>query len=331
MSSITQAMRYRESLLKYAERHGITKAMCKYNEHASLIYFWRARWLEGGKDIHSLANHSKKPLRHPNQHTEEELTMIRNIWRRGPQIGLTDLWHKLRRRGYTRSLMGLSKALKRMGIKTDPKSSPSPTYRSKPYEAMTYPGERVQIDVKYVPMECIAASALRNRPWFKLFQYTAIDEYSRLRILEGYDEHNTHSSGLFLRSAVSFYKAHGIAVECVQTDNGTEFTKRLVAKDDNNLSAFELTAKQLNIRVKHIKPHTPRHNGKVERSHREDQKLFYSRIAGTRREFKELDDFRRKLKRHQKYTNNRPMRPLEFKTPVEYLDDFKRLRSDMFV
>ncbi|MDR3125764.1 MAG: DDE-type integrase/transposase/recombinase [Candidatus Nomurabacteria bacterium] len=184
---------------------------------------------------------------------------------------------------------------------------------------MTHAGERVQIDVKYVPMECLSPKLLAVAPYTKFYQYTAIDEYSRLRILEGYDEHNTYSSSQFLKVVVSFYKAHSIVVECVQTDNGTEFTKRLLAKDDRNLSAFELAAKQLNVRLKYIKPHTPKHNGKVERSHREDQRLFYSEVIRLNKPFTELDDFKRRLKYHQSRTNHRPMRPLGYLSPMEYL------------
>jgi transposase InsO family protein len=184
---------------------------------------------------------------------------------------------------------------------------------------MSHPGERIQIDVKYVPKECIDPKLLERLPYVRFYQYTAIDEYSRLRILEAYDEHNTYSSSQFLKVVVSFYKAHGITVECVQTDNGTEFTKRLIAKDDDNLSSFELTAKHLNIRLKHIKPHTPKHNGKVERSHREDQRLFYSEIIRLNRSFTGLDDFRRRLKYHQNKTNHRAMRPLGYLSPLEYL------------
>lgn len=320
MASITQDMRYRESLLKYAAKHGVSRASRKYNEHLSYIYFWKRQWDESGRNIESLRGRSKRPSHHPNEHTEAELTLINNLRRRNPDIGLMDLWYKLRRRGYERSAMGLFKALRRLGVPTNPKSKPSPTYRPKPYEQMTRPGERIQIDVKYVPMNCISNKTLDIIPYLRLFQYTAIDEYSRLRILEGYDEHNTHSSSEFLKIVVSFFKAHNIEVECVQTDNGAEFTKRFTANDDCNLSAFELTAKQLNIAVKHIKPHTPRHNGKVERSHREDQKLLYSKVIGSKRVFKGLDDFRKKLKRHQNNTNNRPMRPLDYLSPLEYLD-----------
>lgn len=319
MPSISQNARYRESLLKYAARHGVAKASRKYNEYPSLIYRWRKRWYESERDIKSLEDVSKKPHRHPNEHTEEELVLIRNLRRRNPNIGLTDLWVRLRSRGYTRTMQGLAKGLKQLGMSTNPKTSPSPTCKPKPYEQMDRPGQRVQIDVKYVPRDCIDPRLLDVAPYARFFQYTAIDEYSRLRILEGYDEHDTYSSALFLKQAVSFYKSHGIEVECVQVDNGTEFTKRLITNKDDNLSAFELTAKQLDVRVKYIKPHTPKHNGKVERSHREDQKLLYSEVIRLDRRFKGLDDFRRRLKRHQDKTNNRPMKPLGYLSPLDYL------------
>ena len=329
MHSITQDMRYRESLLKYAERHGTAKAARKYDQHPSYIYFWRKRWLDGGKDIHALADKSRRPYSHPNHHTDTETTIIRNLVRRNPNIGLVDLWHKLRARGYTRSLSGLYKATRRLGLNVSAQSLPSPTYKPKPYQQMTYPGERIQIDVKYVPRECLdkyAKQALRGGCFY---QYTAIDEFSRIRYLSGYDEHNTYTSSQFLKETFMFFFKLDIIIDCVQVDNGLEFTKRLVATDDNNISLFERTARELGITVKHIKPHTPRHNGKVERSHREDQKLFYSPIAkaGPKRKFSSLPEFQRRLKAHMWRTNNRPMRPLGYKTPAEFLRDYKEKRS----
>ena len=73
---------------------------------------------------------------------------------------------------------------------------------------------------------------------------------------------------------MSSFKSLGIEVECIQTDNGVEFTKQFNAGPDNNLSMFEVTARRLKVRFKHIKPYMPRHNGKVERSHREDRKTI---------------------------------------------------------
>ena len=70
-------------------------------------------------------------------------------------------------------------------------------------------------------------------------------------------------------------QTRGVRVECVQTDNGIEFTNRFSTNKKNRLTRFELTAARLGILHNLIRPYTPRHNGKVERSHREDQKRFY--------------------------------------------------------
>ena len=65
-------------------------------------------------------------------------------------------------------------------------------------------------------------------------------------------------------------------IECVQTDNGTEFTNRLLPKGTDRLTLFEQTLQKMGIRHKMIRPYTPRHNGKVERSHRKDNEEFYA-------------------------------------------------------
>ena len=66
-------------------------------------------------------------------------------------------------------------------------------------------------------------------------------------------------------------------IECVQTDNGLEFTKRFANKaKEGDLTCFELELAKQGIRHKKIRPFTPRHNGKVERSHRKDNERFYA-------------------------------------------------------
>lgn len=322
--SITQEMRYRLSAIKCAERYGVKKAAVKCHTSPASIYRWRKAYADSDNDINALSSKSRRPKSHPNAHTEVELILIRNLRRRNPNIGLQDLWIKLKKRGYTRSQPALLKALRRLEMQTNPKIRSSPTCkRNKPYESMSYPGERIQIDVKYVPKECLSLEFLERYPLSRLYQYTAIDEYSRYRILSGYLEHNTYASSLFLCQVVSSFKALGIEVKCVQTDNGTEFTKQFLAKNDNNHSMFEVTAKRLGIRIKRIKPATPKHNGKVERSHREDQKLLYSEIIRTGKLITDIDDFKRRLKRHQDRTNNRPMRPLKYLSPKDYLEQYK--------
>ena len=113
------------------------------------------------------------------------------------------------------------------------------------------------------------------------------------------------------------YKRQGIRVECVQTDNGFEFTNRFSNSKRDFPTLFETTASQLGIRHKLIRPYTPRHNGKVERSHREDQKRFYSCHS-----FYSLDDFARQLAVHNRRSNNLPMRPLNYCTPSQFAVQF---------
>ena len=304
--SITQDMAYKQSLMKYAEKYGVSRASRKYNKSRSYIYFWRARW-DGS--VESLACRSRRPHSHPNQHTEAELKLIRDMRRRNPQLGLVELWHRLKQRGYTRRPESLFRVMRKLGM--FPQEKKKKAYTPKPYQQMTYPGERIQVDVKVVPRRCIADPELR------LFQYTAIDEFSRLRFLAAYPEQSTYSSADFLKRLVKWYARRGIRVECVQTDNGFEFTNRFSNSKRDVQTLFEKTAADLGIRHKLIRPYTPRHNGKVERSHREDQKRFYSV-----RSFFSLADFQKQLAVHNRSSNNLPMRPLSWLSPIDFLVQF---------
>ena len=102
-------------------------------------------------------------------------------------------------------------------------------------------------------------------------------------------------------------------MECVQTDNGFEFTNRFSNSKRDLPTLFEKTAAELNIRHKLIRPYTPRHNGKVERSHREDQKRFYSLPF-----FLLLDDFAKQLSAHNRRSNNFTYETLRWLSPAEF-------------
>ncbi len=104
---------------------------------------------------------------------------------------------------------------------------------------MTHPGERVRIDVKFVPLKCLASKEQ------KLYQYTAIDEYSRLRFIYGYEEHSTYSSADLLKRAVEWYERRGIIIECIQTDNEPGFTTRFIQDLKDKPTLFQSTAAKL--------------------------------------------------------------------------------------
>ena len=102
-------------------------------------------------------------------------------------------------------------------------------------------------------------------------------------------------------------------VECVQTDNGSEFTSRFTS-EKSKPTLFERYLVRYGIRHKLIKPYTPRHNGKVERSHRKDNEYFYAS-----HKFYSLKDFAVQLALHNRRYNNFPMRPLGWKSPREVM------------
>lgn len=296
---------YRQALIKYSEKYGVTKAAIRYKTNRQYIYRWLKRY-DGTPQ--SLSDKSRRPHHHPNEHTADELKLISDMRKRNVNAGLIVFWVKLRQRGYTRSVTGLYRLLRRQGQMAE--KPPNPKYIAKPYEQMQYPGQRVQIDVKFVPSACIAGDAKGQC----FYQYTAIDEYSRFRYLEAFEEHSSYSSAVFLEH---LQKRFPFKIECVQTDNGQEFTKRLGNTENPKLTLFEARLEQYGIRHKLIKPYTPRHNGKVERSHRKDNEYFYATHT-----FYSFDDFKKQLAVHNRNYNNFPMRPLNRKSPADYLKSF---------
>ena len=311
MNKITQTSRYRQSLILYAKKHGATKAAIRYHTNRQYIYRWVKRY-DGTPQ--SLEDRSHRPHHHPNQHRPEEIKLIDDMRRRNPNAGLVVFWVKLMQRGYSRSISGLYRFLRKRGQMAV--KLPNPKYIPKPYEKMSYPGQRVQIDVKYVPKSCLvgdaAEEAKENGGYY--YQYTFIDEFSRFRYLEAFKEHNTYSSSEFIKHCV---KRFPYAIECVQTDNGEEFTNRLNPQCSNKKTLFEVTVEKLGIKHKIIKPYTPRHNGKVERSHRKDNEYFYASHR-----FFSFSDYRHQLAVWNRVYNNFPMRPLGWQSPKQVLSAF---------
>ena len=148
MNNITQDVYFKQSVVEYSYKYGVTKAAIRYKQHRKTIYRWRERY-DGTKE--SLKNKSRKPHHHPNEHTAKEIEKIKKYKAQNKDTGLVVLWVKLVRAGYTRTISGLFKAMQRIGI-YEKAPSKKKQYIPKPYEPMTFPGERVQIDgaKKYV-------------------------------------------------------------------------------------------------------------------------------------------------------------------------------------
>ena len=316
MNKITQIIEYRKSVIKHTKNKGVPKALEEFNVSRATIYRWIKKFDGTNK---SLLDKSRRPHSHPNQHTEEELRNIKNYKAKNKKKGLVMLWLKLREKtGYSRSIVSLYRAMIRLGIykKTPSKKKQS---ENRKYKQATYPGEKIQVDVKHVPTNCMLNEDKEND--IRYYQYTAIDEYSRQRVVMATKEHSTYESAKFVKLIIKKFKFN---IETVQTDNGLEFTNRLSYKADRNTKTFfEKELELNNIKHKLIKPRTPKQNGKVERSHRKDQENLYFE-----QKFLNFEDFKRKLSRWIREYNNTGMKPLNWKSPNQFLEEYKKLTAE---
>ena len=159
------------------------------------------------------------------------------------------------------------------------------------------PGHRLQVDVKF--LERIPGSRRR------LYQFTAIDDCTRIRVLKVYDRCNQATAIRFIdevRQRLPF------RVQVIQTDNGAEFQSR-----------FHWHLEGLDIRHAYIRPRTPHLNGKVERSHRVDDQEFYQ-LLDRDGISDDIHLFNAKLREWEDYYNyHRPHGALDGQTPYERL------------
>ena len=306
MNRLTQAALNRQSAVKYACRHGKSASARQYSVSLSSIKRWCKRY-DG--TWQSLKERSHKPNRHPKQHTPAEEAMILNVFRsKYARYGWDGVYAELRNtHGYTRSFSGMHNAATRMGLGWG-KRRKRPRGAARRYPELKTPGEKVQIDVKEVPYNCLKGAAKRDGKY--LYQWTAIDECTRMRFVYGYEEHTPANSIDFLHRLKA---AFPFPIQTIQTDNGTEFTYRFISRTEK--CPFEKELVEHGIIHKLIPPRTPWKNGKVERSHRNDQWYFYDW-----EKFGDVHELNEKLIPHLIWCNNKPMRTLGWVSPIQRLE-----------
>ncbi len=282
----------------YRNGNSISFVCRRYKCSKASLMRWNKKF-DGTKD--SLIDKSHRPLSpHPNAHTEEELTWIKNYIRRNPNISLCELYGKLRtEKGYSRHACSLFRIIRKLKLNVEVEKHTK--YTPKHYETPKDIGVKWQMDVKVVPKDCYVGQIPD-----KFYQYTVIDEASRERFIYPYKEQSSYSTIDFIKRAIVYF---GYKPEIIQTDNGQEFTYTMKT---NRIHPVDVLLNDLNINHKLIRPRTPRHNGKVERSHRNDQQRFYSYLK-----FYSYDDLLKQMKAYLKRSNNIPMQVLNWLTPLE--------------
>ena len=302
-TSITEEMKFRQTDVEYAIKYdNNARAARRYETSRQQVQRWRKKY---NGTVQSLANQSRHPHKHSKQHTEKEIKLIQNKYQRHKHEGLGQVYRKSIDAGYKRSYESMCRQIKKFKNYEKPKKISYPKSKYEPLKG-SYPGEHVQIDVKYVPVECIGFQSNYDR----YYQITAIDLYSRKRILKLVNEHSSYETSKMLKT---LEKDFGFKIKTIQTDNGREFCNDREQKK----SLFEKVRKKLGIEYIRTRPYSPWQNGVVERSHKIDNELFYSR-----RRFKSEEEMYKSFKRYSTRTNHIARRVLKFRTPNEMVENY---------
>lgn len=255
------------------------------------LWRWKAQY---NGTLESLANRSSRPITpHKLSHTAEERAAIVAIFTEHPDISYTEALGILRtEHAYKRTYGGFYRYVVKNHIRgTSVKQTEE--YIPQPYETPEHIGVKWQMDVKYVPRACNHGKFAKE--W--IYQYTIIDEATRERFLFPYKEKSGYSTVDFVKRAIVYF---GYAPQTIQTDNGTEFTNPK-GTGEGKKHALDILLDRLGIKHQLIRVYTPRHNGKVERSHRTDSEFFYKTLM-----FETYEELKEKMAAWVVRYNNRP-------------------------
>jgi transposase len=266
------------------------------------IKYWLSNFKEYGFEW--LENKSTRPKTNPKEtpiRTKETVIELR----KKTKLSAIKLHWKLQKENIQIHERTIGKLLKSEGL--------TRKYRTKKiqYEYIKVPlarGELVEIDVKWVP------NLVGDQQYY---QFTAIDCASRWRYLKIYDDYSNLDSINFLKELIHVAP---FRIRAIKTDNGSNFTNRytgyLKSTDPMNprLHVLDLLCQEYNIIHYLIDPGKPAQNGKVERSHRTDQEMFYERNT-----FKDLNELKQKIHIWNMEYNNLEHCGLNGLTPNEAL------------
>ena len=298
-------IRWRLQWIREHEAGRSVAQICRrYPIRPKTFYKWWKRYLKSGKEFKSLADRSRRPHRSPRRAGK---TLSRRVIRLRKETGYgpARLWFYLPQRWKKHSSpTGIYRILKRAGlIKTRRKNKKK--FGRKYAALLKTPGEKVQVDVKY-----LGKGAGKD---FRFYQYTAVDCFSKLQFVSIYPDISPQNSSDFLRRLIDFFP---FRIQTIQTDHDVEFTYAFSPYIHKN-HPFEQALKTYGLQQTLIPIATPRYNGTVERAHRTIQEEFYRTIPNP------IRPTRSQVLNFLRYYNEaRPHSALQMQNPLEHLKKF---------
>ena len=295
MSKAKQDIRRKIRVLNHAKKIGNIRKTCRYfGVSRAIFYRWRDAYDEFGEEglINKKPCPENRTLRIPVE-IEEKILYLRKTYHLGPD---RITWYLKRYHDITVSGSGVYRALKRNGYNRLPRNAKRRTVQTVRYEKQV-PGHHIQVDVKFLIFPQPDGTKVRR------FQYTAIDDATRIRALKIYEKHNQQNAINFVDHVIRKFP---FRIQTVRTDNGHEFQAK-----------FHWHVEDQGMSHVYIKLGTPRLNGKVERSHRTDKEEFYQLLSYTGD-----IDLNEKLNEWEAFYNfHRPHGDFNGKTPYEILKE----------
>ena len=304
----------RQWFKEYKKLKNVSKICRMFGIGRSQFYYWKKRLdISSGSDKRlttkdkRLISYSRKPKTNPKEYSEEVIKKIIRIRKRTGR-GADYIWFILRDRySIYISATGIYKVLKHKGLIKERKCKRK---QNKTYEAPKYlPGEKVQVDVKYVKLADETAVRL-GRKYRWVYQYTALDVATGIKLKMIYEDHDSQSSIDFLTKIRLFYP---FKIKIIQTDNGFEFTWRL-HPEVTKIHPFTLQCNLFGYEHYLIPPAYPQSNSHVEQTHRIDEEEVYRGRA-----FTSLEKLHKINLRSLKYFNEkRPQKSKHFNPPLQF-------------
>lgn len=306
MSESTKRFIIRQRFLMIqAIRQGIPIAQVakQFGCSRKTLYKWLQRYRNGG--LKDLLDRSRRPHGHPKS-LEPSLARLIGKLRQQTRYGPVRLqWLLWERYHLHVSRWGIYQALRRQGLITRGRKRHKKDYR---LYTLPAPGQEVQVDTKY--LDRIPSTGERG------YQYTAIDDCTRLRVLRIYDDFSIERSLQFLREVTA---ALPFKIRAIRTDGGSEFTYPMPTP---KVHPFTQACRKLGINHRVNRPGYPQANGKVERSHRTDNEEFY-RMTPASRWMTDLPLWERR------YNCQRAHQSLLGLSPMEYLMALQAARESV--